>query len=181
VLIVSVYTDLAKGKIYNWCTLSAIVVGLLFNYAIGGLADGGWTGANLLSSAAAVLVVFLVFAWPYFRGGIAAGDVKLILAVAAIGGFHKYFAIYALFYSVLIGGLMALLVFVWKGKLVEGLKGAARFAFSTGRAEKGDAGGDAPARLTIPYGFAIAIGSTIAWYLVELPKAGGPLAVLGGP
>ncbi len=57
VLIVCVYTDLAYGKLHNWCTLPAIFAGLLINYVFGGLRDGGWLGTNLAGSALAVGIV----------------------------------------------------------------------------------------------------------------------------
>ena len=167
-LITCVYTDVARGKIYNWCTLPAIGLGLGTNYVIGGLVDGGLSGANLISALVAVALVAVLFGWPYLRGGIAAGDVKLILAVAAIGGMHEFFTAYALLYSALVGALMAVLVFIWHGELWKGLKKGLRFTFSVGRIGEGKEE-EAPARITVPYGCAIAIGSIIAWYLVELP------------
>ena len=172
VLVMSSYTDLAHGKIYNWCTLPAIALGLTLNGVLGGVWEGGWLGANLGSSALALLIVAVLFAWPYMKGGIAAGDVKLMVAVASIGGLHNMFIAYALFYCALIGALMAVLVFIWRGQLAEGLKGAVRFTFSTQRlGETGEAaaGTKPPAsRITVPYGLAIAIGSVVAWYKVEL-------------
>ncbi|MFP4027998.1 MAG: prepilin peptidase [Candidatus Brocadiia bacterium] len=177
-LIICVYTDLASGKIYNWCTFPALFVGVLTNYVIGGFTEGGWTGMNLVSSAAGIILVLAVFGWPYLRGGIAAGDVKLMLAVGGIGGMHELYSIYAVFYSVLVGALMAFLLFVWKGRLWQGLKGSFRYAFSTGKVkgENSEDPGETEESensftgLTIPYGFAIAVGSVIAWYLVEVPE-----------
>ena len=175
-LIICVYTDLAHRKIYNWCTLPAIVVGLLLSYAMGGLWDGGWLGVNLGSAALALALVGVIFGWPYARGGIAAGDVKLILAVGAIGGLHNAFTPYAVFYSALIGALMAVLALIWRGKLKEGLKGAVHFTFSTQRLRA--SGEDeleekkpSVSGVTVPYGLAIALGSVIAWYQVELLRA----------
>jgi prepilin peptidase CpaA len=139
------------------------------NYVLGGLVEGGLTGTNLVSSAVALALVGVLFGWPYLRGGIAAGDVKLVLAVAAIGGMHRYFTAYALLYSALVGALMALLVFIWRGELWEGLKKGLRFTFSVGRVGQGEDEEEAPAPITVPYGCAIAIGSIIAWFLVELP------------
>ncbi|MFW6456686.1 MAG: A24 family peptidase [Planctomycetota bacterium] len=169
-LTVTVYTDMAEGKIYNWCTIPALAVGLGTNYVLGGLLEGGVTGTNLLSSLIALGIVAVLFGWPYIRGGIAAGDVKFMLAVAAIGGLHNFYTAYALLYSALIGALMALLVFIWRGELRSGLGKAIRFTFSTGRIEEmGDDEEEKDAPITIPYGCAIAIGSIIAWYIVELP------------
>ncbi len=178
-LIVCVYTDLARGKIYNWCTLGAMFAGLLVNYVLGGLLDGGWLGVNLGNSALGLMVAAVVFAWPYLRGGIAGGDVKLMLAVGAIGGLHNFFVVYALLYSALIGALMAVVVLIWRGRLREGLKGAVRFTLSTGRASGGEPARHrdpqqadreaSPSGVTVPYGFAISIGSVVAWYVTMLP------------
>ncbi len=166
VVIVAVYTDIARCKIYNWCTLPAIFLGLLFGLAIGGLWGGGWRGGNLGSSALAIVMVAVVFAWPYLKGGIAAGDLKLMLAVAAVGGTHKGFIFHALLYTALVGALMALLVVIWRGRLRAGLGGALRFAFSLKRRAPEQAQAE---KITVPYGVAISIGSILAWYMVEFP------------
>ena len=172
-VIVAVYTDLARGRIYNWCTLGALYVGLLLNFVLGGLWGGTPWSASLGASAVAIALVLLVCAWPYLKGGIAGGDVKLMLAVAAIGGMKGGFIAYALFFCSLIGALMALLALIWRGWLLEGLRGAARFTFTLQRldAPRTQDTGDAQrpaARITIPYGVAVACGSVIAWYLVEV-------------
>jgi prepilin peptidase CpaA len=170
VLIAAAYTDLAQGKIYNWLVLPGIALGLVLNLAVGGLARGGPWGANLLSSGLGIGMVLLVFIWPYLKGGIAAGDVKLMVAVGAIGGMHRLFTAYALFFASLVGALMALLVLIWRGRLRQGLRGAARFAVSLRRVDGQPQGEEAenPEALTVPYGFAIAVGSIIAWYMVEV-------------
>ncbi len=173
-LTVTVYTDIAEGKIYNWCTIPAFALGLGTNYVLGGVMEGGLSGANLLSSLIALAIVTVLFGWPYIRGGIAAGDVKLMLAVAAIGGMHNLYTPYALLYSALVGALMAILVFIWRGELRRGVGNALRFTFSTGNiSELNDETEEEETQpITIPYGFAISVGSIIAWYIVELP--GGP-------
>ena len=114
VVIVAVYTDISRGKIYNWCTLPGIVLGLMVSGAIGGVWAVGFRQASLGGSALAVVIVLVVFAWPYLKGGVAAGDVKLMLAVAAIGGMRRGFVLYALFCTAVIGAAMALLVMLWR-------------------------------------------------------------------
>ena len=168
-LIACAYTDLARGKIYNMATFPAILAGLFLGYVIGGVHEGGLTGVSLSSSLAAMGLVAVLFGWPYLRGGIAAGDVKLMLAVAAVGALNGFFVVYALLYSTLIGAFMAVLLFIWKGRLAEGIKSAARFALSSGHVSGEDAEGmHKTTGLTIPYGSAIAIGTMIAWFIVEL-------------
>jgi prepilin peptidase CpaA len=181
-VIVCVYTDLTRQRLYNWCTLPALAAGLLVNYALGGVLEGGLLGVNLTSSMVGLLAAALVFAWPYLRGGIAGGDVKLMLAVAAIGGAQNLFIAYALLYSALIGGLMALLVLIWRGKLWEGLRGAVRFTFSTGRVGSGEgAASPSTSGVAVPYGFAISIGSVIAWYVTVLPRVGTAMGLITAP
>ena len=144
------------------------------NLALGGLWDGGAWHSNLGGSALAMALVLLLFGWPYLKGGIAAGDVKLLLAVAAIGGLKGRFIFYALFYCALLGFLMTLLVLIWRGRLLAGIKGAIRFTFTLQRLEVAKTGQEdgaekrAATGITIPYGFAVAIGSVIAYYLVEV-------------
>jgi len=169
-LVISLYTDLARGRLYNFISLPALFVGLLLNYVLGGLWEGGASGANLGGSLLAVAVAGGIFLWPYLKGGIGAGDVKLICAVGAVGGFYNLYLLFALVYSAIIGALMAVLVLIWRRKLWEGLKGSVRFVFSLKRVDKGQDSSkeEAPGRITVPYGSAIAIGSTIAWFVVEL-------------
>jgi len=155
-LVVSLYTDLAQGKLYNAVTLPALCLGLVLNYALGGLVEGGVFGHNLASGL--------------LKGGIAAGDVKLACAVAAIGGFSRY-TFCAIAYSAVLGALMALLVLIRHGRLWAGMKGSVRLAFGGKRADAAppQPASEGAARLTVPYGAAIAIGSTLAWFVVELP------------
>ncbi len=168
-LISCAYTDLAQSKIYNFITFPAIFLGLLVSYVYGGIITEGMAGISLAGSLAAMGIVLLLFTWPYLRGGIAAGDIKLMLAVAAIGGLNDYFTVYALLYSTLLGAFMAVMVFIWKGRLREGLRSTASFVLSIGHVQKEDRGNyEKMTGLTIPYGSAIAIGTMIAWFVVEI-------------
>ena len=168
-LVVCAYTDIARGKIYNAATFSAILMGLFIGYVAGGVYEGGLSGISMAGSLAAMGIVIAPFAWPYLRGGIAAGDVKLMLAVASLGALNNYFTIYALLYSTLVGAFMAIMLFIWKGRLKEGIKATARFALSTGHVRDKEAEGARKITgLTIPYGSAIAVGTIVAWYVVEL-------------
>ena len=168
-LIAAVYTDIARGKIYNWCTFPAVFIGLMLSYAVGGLWDGGLRAENLGSSGLGAIFALGIFLWPYVKGGISAGDVKLITAVGAVGGFRNFYIIYALFFSALIGALMSVVVLLHRGKLWEGVKSSLSFMVSLKprRAEEHSATG-AYTGVTVPYGVAITLGSMLAWFLVEL-------------
>jgi len=148
-----VYTDLARGRLYNELTLGGLAVGLILalwldvnargfphleHALIGALAGGG--------------LLFLV----YIAGGIGAGDVKLMAAVGALSG-RWQLAISALVYSALVGAAIALGILVWRGELRKGLKASVRTIFRFRRRETTDP------PLTIPYGVAIGIGTVWAW------------------
>lgn len=91
-------TDLKVHKIYNYLTMPSIAVGMLMHLSAegpGGLMD------SLLGLGAGI---FCMLFW--FLGMLKAGDVKLYMAVGALGGWK--FCGYTIFYSILIGGIAAL-------------------------------------------------------------------------
>ena len=158
-LVVTVYSDLAHGKAYDWCTLPALGVGLILATILGGVRGGE---SNLVASLLGVVVAGGVFGLFYFFGGFSAGDVKIAAAVGALKGWR--FSLEAVFYSALVGGLMALGLLIWRGQLLRGLRDSARAAVRLGRADKHLSEGS-PARLTIPYGVAIGLGTMWVWLM----------------
>lgn len=168
-LAASAYTDLSQGRLFNKVTIPALVAGLVLNYWMGGVWAGSLLRPSFLASLAAACIGGGLFLWPYLKGGIAAGDVKLMAAVGAIGTLSHYYLIYALLYASFAGAFMALAVLVWKGRLVDGLKRSLTFLFERRRTESEAKEADRP-KLMIPYGLAIAVGSLAAW-LVTLARA----------
>src|SRR5579859_646756 len=84
--LVASVTDVRTRRIPNWLTGSTILAGLLLH-----LVMGGWTQAALALAAAAVGGgLFLLF---YIAGGMGAGDVKLMAAIACLVGFHSLFQV----------------------------------------------------------------------------------------
>ena len=158
-LVTIVYTDLAHGKAYDWCTLPAMGIGLLLATVLGGVSRGD---ANLVASLLGMLLAGGIFGLFFFFGGFSAGDVKIAAAIGALKGWR--FALEATVYSALIGGLMALGLLIWKGQMWRGLRDTARAAVRLGRAEK-HLEPDSPARLTVPYGVAIGLGTMWVWFL----------------
>ncbi|MFW6162737.1 MAG: A24 family peptidase [Planctomycetota bacterium] len=157
-LITVVYTDLAQGKAYDWCTLPAMGIGLILATVLGGVRSGE---ANLVASLLGIAVAGGLFGLFYFFGGFSAGDVKMAAAIGALKGWR--FALEAILYAALIGGVMALGVLIWKGQLLRGLRDTARAAVRLRRSER-VLEQDSPARLTIPYGVAIALGTMWVWF-----------------
>jgi len=128
--------------------------------------------ALLIAAATTDLTQGKVYNWCTFPGVFLAGDVKLITAVGALGGMQKGYVVYALFYSAIVGALISVAVLLWNRRLWQGLKGSLRFMASLAPRRRSGEGGEKAEGcldLTIPYGAAIAIGSMVAWFVVELP------------
>ncbi|HUV06062.1 MAG TPA: A24 family peptidase [Armatimonadota bacterium] len=94
----AVYTDLRFGKIYNKLTIPCIMLGVALSAARGlpGILDS-------LAAIGLVLVLYLFFA-P--AAGIGGGDAKLVMGVAALVGLKL--AVWAMLFSAIIGGVLAL-------------------------------------------------------------------------
>jgi prepilin peptidase CpaA len=167
-LVVAAYTDLASGKVCNWSTLPALFLGLLLAYVTGGVAEGtapmGRGAANLVDSLLGVLLAGGLFGLYYLHGGgFGLGDVKLAAAVGALKGW--YFALWAIVLTALVGGVMALGLLIWKGRLWRGIRDS---LVAIVRPSKIKQATDSPAALTVPYAFAISVGTLIAWFRLAL-------------
>ena len=148
--------DVRTGRIPNALTYPGILLGLL----------GGWLGFGVpfRSCLLGFAVTFLPFLAAYALGWMGGGDVKLIGAVGALRGYP--FALYAMFYAVFAGGLMALLLLLWKGRLGESLGDGFRYVGQLLRR------GVKPEPLqriggSVPFGVAICFG-TLVTIVLEL-------------
>ncbi len=164
-LVVSVVTDLRSRKILNVVTLPAMLAGLALHLVAHGWDGGGGLGLkwSLIGLVAGGLPFLLFSAFDPRAFGM--GDVKLMAAVGALMGWP--FILRALVYTAVVGGVFAILVLLWKGRLVGTLGGMAGRLFR--RSGAGD--GPDPARegkkgerekreeIYIPYGVAIAGGT----------------------
>ena len=102
------YTDITSQKIPNEITLHAMSAGLLINLLLGGLGGvASWAGGLLLGFAFFPL---------YIIGALKAGDVKLYMAIGAVGGWH--FGLYVMVLSVLFGGVTAFLLMLVRKDMV---------------------------------------------------------------
>jgi len=160
-LSVSVYTDITRRKVYNWTTLSALILGFGFNFLISGT-------AGLKESALGMMAGFLFLFFFYLLGGMGAGDVKFMAAVGALKGYH--FVIMAGLYGAIAGGIGAILVILAKKnflptlkKLFHGIIGF--FAFKSPEALKFSEEN----ATFLPYTVFLSIGIIIRWIEI-LPK-----------
>lgn len=98
---IAVITDLRFGRVYNWLTFPAMLLGWLLNLYLFGLSGLGY------SLAATFLGIMLYMPGGIF-GLIGMGDVKLLGALGAIGGSNYVLTIFL--YSSVLGFPHAILV-----------------------------------------------------------------------
>jgi prepilin peptidase CpaA len=142
--------DARWRRIPNWLTYPAVPIAILLHTL-----DGGWHGAKLsLLGAALGLGVLLPFVLIRSLGG---GDWKLMGALGAFFGPTRL--IYVLFYTLLINGLMALVLVIWKRRLGKTLRniGGMAGAFFRWHLPGADMTIDNPEATKVPFGVAAAI------------------------
>lgn len=146
-LLVSLYTDIRRRKILNLVTVPVAAAGLIYHTFTGGI---NGLGTSLGGMAAGLALLFI----PFAMGGIGSGDVKLLGAVGALKG--PVFVFYAGLASAVAGGLVAVLLLICRGTLLQVLKNTAfgLATFKTSYLTGGTLIGG-----TFPYGIAIAAGT----------------------
>jgi prepilin peptidase CpaA len=155
----AVIFDLKERRIPNWLVLIATLGGLSLHFISG-------TSEFLNSLSGFGLGIALLFI-PFALGLLGAGDVKLVGAIGAVLGVTWIPRV--LFYSVLAGGLLALLSlavrrFQWS-VLKETWLDVKLLVTSRGTVLPASVGDrDIKGAHTIPYGVAIGLGTLIAFY-----------------
>ena len=163
-LLVCMVTDLARGLIYNWVTLPAVLLGLGL-----GFHQAGWPGLG--ASALGMAVGGGIFLIPFVLNAVGGGDVKLMAGVGALAG--APFALKTALYACIAGGVWALFAMAVKGKLGRGLGDTGRFfkglLLPGLKAEKPSPLGLRP----LPFGLCIALGAAWGRYWDFLPPIWG--------
>jgi prepilin peptidase CpaA len=157
-LIYSAYSDLTKGKIYNWITYPAILLGLIFRI----LSDGK---AGFISSLFGAFLGF-IFLFVFFAidGGVSAGDVKLTTAIGSFGG--SLFLLHVLYYTAITGGFVAIFILLIKGELRDGIKRT--FIYMGNLFLPRDKRKPLSKGPTVPYGAVIVVGTFLAFFLAGI-------------
>lgn len=141
--------DWRYRRIPNWLTVSCLVAGIGVNTAL-----CGWTGmkAALLGAA---LGLGLLLPFVLLRS-LGAGDWKLAGALGACLGPSQLVTV--LMGTVLVAGLMALAVVIWKRRLGQTLRNILRMlaAFFSLRMPGSEVSLDSPQSTKIPFGVAMA-------------------------
>lgn len=155
--------DVARSKIPNLLTLPALILGLVLSIAL-----SGWAGAQ--DSLLGVGVTFLSYIWIYALGWLGAGDVKLLMALGALGGWRYGLDVAVL--SIGLGGLIALVILLVKRKLPGFVRRIYRFVLS--RSIRGLEPESLQVDESEKFPFGVAIGIAAVWNLT-----GYPLQALG--
>lgn len=123
------FTDVARGRIFNWLTLPMALSAFVFAFATQGF-------SGLTHSLLGMSLGLVLYGWMFFFRMMGGGDVKLLMAFGAWGGI-QYVEQVALV-GIVLGGVMALAMIGFKAK----------------QAEKG-----APSKQMMPFGVPISIAA----------------------
>lgn len=163
---ISVATDLRDRRIPNWLTASGVALGLLLNTVLFSCHLGFSAGLRLglLSSLSGCLILVLVFGFFGLINFVGMGDVKLMAAVGALLRWPT--ALWAMAYTAMAGGAVALAYALVKGRLFKVLGNL--LTISSNMVRKKDQRKEAQLH-RIPYALAIFIGAVWAAGLKYFP------------
>ncbi|MGB7586082.1 MAG: prepilin peptidase [Terriglobales bacterium] len=144
------FTDWRSRRIPNWLSISGLVLGILVN----SLARGRVGAKDSLLGAGLGLAILLPFV---LLRSLGAGDWKLIGALGAFLG--PFGLIKVLFATVLVAGVMALILVIWKRRMGQTLRNVAHLlaAGLSFHLPGPEISLDNPEALKVPFGVAAAI------------------------
>lgn len=149
---VSLLTDLRTGKIYNWITVPGAVCGIVLGMMGAGLAG---VGDRLLAMAVVLVIMLLLSPLTRFGGG----DTKLLMAIGALQGLH--FAVWAMLWTGVAGGILAILVALRRRALTQTVRTLAANLFARAAGASMDLAAGSPLG-KMHYSLAIAVGVVAA-------------------
>jgi len=157
VTLIAAWTDWRTRKIPNWLTVPALALGI----GVNALA-AGWPGARAsLEGAGLALLILFPFV---LKRGLGAGDWKLMAAIGALLG--PILFLLALFASIFVSGLMAMVHLIRNGKVMTTMRNMVvivRGVFSFGFRSHPEISLDNPKLLKVPFGVAAAIATVICY------------------
>jgi prepilin peptidase CpaA len=164
VLIAAAIYDVRYRRIPNWVSVGGVVLGILINTLI------GEPGGGILFSLAGLGVSFGIYMVLYILRAMGAGDVKLMAAVGALVGWKAWFGVF--FTTAIVGGLMALMLVLVRGRLKRTLWNVGFIVSEMGHGRPAYVGKEeldvrSPKAVGLPHGAIIAI-STIFFLAIGL-------------
>ena len=160
ILLIAVYTDIRYGKIFNAVTVPFAALGIVLNVVDKGL-YGVWFSVQGIG-----LGLALFFFSSLFGRILGAGDCKLFAALGALQG--PVFLVWAILYSLLAGGVLAILFALFKGRLLNSLKRLWQAIYMRFILKMPMEIDDSPEQVRMPYALAILVGAAIVIYQVIL-------------
>lgn len=153
--VVAGWTDLRSRRIPNWLTVPAFVVGIAVNTILNGR-------EGLKASLLGALLGFGLLLPFYLLRSMGAGDLKFVVALGAFTGPGRLVEV--LIGSVFVAGAMALILVIYKGRLLDTLRNIGHILVSlvTFRLPGPHVTLDDPNSLKIPKGVALAL--TVVFY-----------------
>lgn len=154
VAVIAATWDLKYRRIPNWLTFPAMMLGIILNTLHG----------RLLGALFGLAFGFIVMFWPWFKGWLGAGDVKLAMAFGALQGWPLILE--SLLWGTLAGGIVGALVLLSKGRLSRFFHSLAALAIAkiTGvHADTNEVVSQGSG--TMPYGVFLGFGAVLTFFL----------------
>ncbi len=157
VLVIAAVIDGAILKVPNWLTFPFILSGWAYGAVAGGVAGLGY---SLLGTFVGMLLLLLL----RNRGGMGAGDVKLLAGVGAWLGTGV--TLYAFAATAIVGGIMAIAMIAWSGNWLKHYAMALQIVQEWKTVRQPEtlaaiARERKPRMLLLPYGIPMAVGSIL--------------------
>jgi prepilin peptidase CpaA len=152
--------DVQQHRIPNWLTYPGIVLGVVLRGVLFGWEGLSGAGEGCLLAGGIMFLFYAVRA-------MGAGDVKLMAAIGSLVGPEQ--AIVVLLATAICGGVMAIVISVYRGRMGETLRNLGSvlwFHARTGLQTHPELNLDNPTALRMPYGLAIAAGTLYALLLI---------------
>ncbi|GAC1445517.1 MAG: prepilin peptidase [Chloroflexota bacterium] len=156
--------DMQSRRVPNFLTAPALILGLALHASVGGWHDLGAAALGALISGGIFFVLFLA-------GGMGAGDVKLIAAVACIAGLPQVASLLIL--TALAGGVMALALVLVRQRFRQTVSNVgALFTHHRlhGLEPHPELNVENKNNLRLPYAVAIAAGSALTMTLLAVKR-----------
>lgn len=164
-VIASVY-DVKSRRVPNLLTGPSVLVAIGLHAALQGT-------RGVVDSLEAGLICGLLFLIFYAAGGMGAGDVKLMAAAGCFAGTAH--VVYLLVFTVLAGGVMALVLAVMRGRLRETVFNVGTIVshhLHSGLQPHPEINVRNRSTLRLPYGVAIAVGSLVTLWIGHAQQGG---------